>query len=655
MENTEVPIWLRQAFLIPINNDDLSYGSNKKRRYATSAAFKYTNASLGGNYHVNPLPQYTRYCDIRQPGRGRDESDRNLGEGRYYSEAHSDLAQDVIFSFGVPQFSSWTSFFTNFYDRSAALVANTGQMTTVGYNVGNTLGYIVTLPLQPFILGITATSRVLSFLTKSSPSKWFYFKPTMHAYWNAVNTIANQFAIILGLTPRIFDTDNSSLADDLNKAGLGDAKRLHEIFPSLFRADGGVDVMSLALRTQRMSDQAQKAERAALQRAASIKEQHAEIERLRGTRPTDEGSNRSARQYFLDYIQTDNNRSFMLDSSTFSSWSQLENVYEFIVASQRDGNQFVNFRVDHIGEVSESFSNQTTEVGVAQTLNAKVREGRAASYTFMGGAITEGVDQILNLATNVVAGAADSVNLSGIATLFGSAYIDVPEYWDSAIANLPSTTYTVQLNSVYGNKLSRFLGIYIPLAMLLAGVLPRSAGRSAYTSPFICQFFHRGRTMNQLGIISDMTIRRGTGHVGWSADNEMLSCEVTFTVKNLSKIMHMPIVSGFSSASWIGTLARAGAASVGEAIGGDAGLGYASALTNGAVWDEQSMFDDYMATLCSQSWADYYYVGNKLNLNITKAAQSFKSWRTPSNFMSWILNGDVARTIAAFAQTTDRL
>lgn len=655
MDNLEVPVWLRQAFLVPITTNESSYGSNKKRRYATSAAFKYTNASLGGSFHVNPLPQYTRFCDIRQPGRGRTEADRNLGEGRYYSEAHSDLTQEVVFSFGVPQFSSWASFFTNFYDRNAALLANTGQTSSFAYNLGNTLGYIVTLPLQPFLLGITATSRVLSFLSKSSPSKWFYFKPAMHAYWNAVNTIANQFAIVLGLTPRVFDKDNEILASELNKAGIGDAKRMHDIFPSLFRADGGVDIMSLALRAQRMSDQARKAEAAAYQRATSIKEQHAELERQRQTTPKDEGSNRDARQYFLDYIKTDNDKKFALDNATFSSWSQLQNVNEFIIASQRDGNQYVNFRVEHVGEMSESFSNQTADVGVAQSLNAKVREGRNAVFNFMGGSITDGIGSVVQAVSQAMGGALDSVNLSGISTLLGSAYIDVPEYWDNSTANLPSTTYTVQLISPYGNKLSRFLNIYIPLAMLLAGALPRAAGRSAYTAPFICQFFHRGRVLNQLGIISDMSIRRGTGHVGWNAMNEMLSCEVTFTVKSLSKIMYMQLMAGFSNgSSWVETLAKATTSAVGQAVGGDDGLAVAS-LASGATWDESSVFEDYMATLCSQSWSDYYYVGNKLNINLTRSVQAFKSWSSPSNFMSWVLNGDVARMAAAFAETTDRL
>lgn len=649
-------IWLRHAFLLPTDSSALSYGSATRRRHATSAAFKFTNTSPGGNYTFNNPPQFTRYCDIRHPGRGRTKENAKYGMGRYYSEAIDDPKSVIHITAGVPRFSNWTGFFTNFYDRHAALLANTGRTSGFWFNLGNIGGHLVTLPFQPIIIGVTGVSRVMNFLSKSQPSKWFYFKPTMHSYWSAVNTLANEFAISLGIIPRVISEGQEELKDPGHEVTDADRARFKMMFPDLFREDGSIDVMALSNRTQRMSDASQLNLTAMLERAETIAEMRAEILKYSTETVTDPAPEANARQYFLDYIAADNapTEGDLGGNDSFSTWSELNGVYSFIRASQYDGSQFVSFRVNHVGTRTESFSNSTAPVGVAQQLNTKVKEGRAASFDMMGGNITAGVSAILGTAKEVAAGLLSSINASGAAVLTGSAFVDVPEMWDSSTASLPSAEYRIPLPNCYGNVISRFINMYLPIAMILPLGLPLSAGRSAYTSPFICQIFQKGHVQKQLAIVENITITRGSGNVGWDADHNMLGAEISITFKDLSTIMHMPLKGGFASGSWLETATATAAALAGEAVGGDKGAATALALTQGTAWDEQSLFQDYVSTLTSQSFADTYYIGKRLNLNMTRSLQSFNNWRSPSNLMSWALDGWTARTASAFAQTTDR-
>lgn len=653
-------IWLRHAFLLPTDSSALSYGSATKRRHATSAAFKFTNTSLGGNYAINNPPQFTRNCDIRHPGRGRTKAQAQYGMGRYYSEAIDDPKNVIHVTAGVPRFSSWLSFFTNFYDRHAALLANTGRTTDVWFNLGNIGGHLVTLPFQPIIIGVTGVSRVMSFLSKSQPSKWYYFKPAMHMYWSAVNTIANEFAIGLGLIPRIFG-DNDHPTAELKDPGFNvtdaDRRKFKEMFPDLFREDGSIDVMSLANRTQRMSDASQINLTKMLERSETIEAMRQEVEKYAATADTDPAPDVDARKYFLDYIKNDQPEpgGDLVQNETFSTWAELDGVYSFIRAAQHDGSQFVTFRVNHNGVQQESFSNTTEQSGVAQQLNTKVREGRAASFDFMGGNITDVVGGVFQGIKSAAAGVLSSVNASGVAVLTGAAFVDIPELWANSTANLPTAEYRIPLPNCYGNVISRFINMYIPIAMVLPLGLPLSAGRSAYTSPMICQVFQKGRVQKQLCIVESISISRGTGNVGWNAEHDMLGCEITITFKDLSSVMHLPIKGGFASGSWLDTAAKGAATLIGEAAGGDVGAATALALTDSAVWDEQSLFQDYVSTLTSQSFADAYYVGKRLNLSLTRSLQSFNNWRSPSNLMSWVLDGWTARTLSAFAQTSDRL
>lgn len=660
--------WVKHAFLLPIamRSGDFNRASNNDRlRQPTSADYKYTDTSLGGNYAINNPPQFTPTADIRYPGL----LNRRKGEGmgRYYSEAIDDPKQIVHMSFGNPTYNSIAKFFTSFYDSRMARLANTGRSSTLFYNVGLVAGYVVSLPLQPFILGMTAVTRVYNFIQKQSPSKWYYFKPNMHSYWSAVNTIANDLAIHMGIIPRVFtDGQDDSELNLENRNEQLDPAVFNRILPELFREDGGVDVMRLATRTQRMHDQSVRIAEE-IRKAADTPRNLSELLARQLESPQTfieaaEDDSISSKDYFAAAVIAQGEEDMGEATETIEDWFEDESgsLKDYLQALRNSGNRFASFRVNHKGSVQESFSNSVKDSDVARQVNSKVQDARNLRFSIMDGNIGGGFSSIVNWFSDVASGALDSVKLGGLATLAGNAFVDVPKHWENSVANLPRADYTVPLYSPYGNKISRYINLMIPISMILAGGLPLSAGRASYTSPFICQIYHQGRVQCQLGMIDSITIRRGTGNVGWNAEHEMLGAEIDFSVVDLSSIMHAPIKGAFSKGgNLVTTLAAASATTAGTRIDSALNLdgstaAFGNAMFNSAVWDEGSAFNDYMAVLGSLSVDDSYYFQNRLNLNMTRALRSFKTWASPENFFASAANGFIGRTMMQFGQQTGR-
>lgn len=664
--------WVKHAFILPpaLRSGDFNKRDDADRvRQPTSADYTFVDSSLGGNYAINSPPQFTPRADVRYPGLLNRPAGQ--GAGRFWKEAHDDPGQKVHMAFGHPVYNSMARFFTNFYDARMARLANTGRTNMVTYNAGIALGFIVSLPLQPFIIGLTFASRVMDFVQRQSPSKWYYFRPSMYAYWSAVNTLANDIAINMGIIPRAFSDHNDSLLKDDSQTMSYDPAEFSRIMPDIYREKGGIDIMALSLRTQRIANQANQTLKEKRKSTSDPDELRAALVEHIRNHPTTTGyqDTMSGYEYFEEAVNAypDNDEPLNPDDG-FAEWGDFSfsKFMSYTSATKQAGAQFATFKVNHKGAVSESFSSQVKDSDVAQMVNSRVQDARNLRFTVMDGNILDSIGSFISQVGSFMDGALDSVKLGGLMTLAGNAFIDVPRHWENSTANLPSADYTIPLYNPYGNPISRFQNLIVPICMILAGGLPLSAGRAAYTSPFICQIFHQGRVQCQLGMITEIGINRGTGNVGWNANHDMLGAEITFTVTDMSSIMHAPIKGAFGSEGNIFATGMQGiATTVGERMDaqtssvlgvptGDTFAAGAMALTNAAVWDEGSAFTDYMAVLGGLSLNDTFYFQNRLNLNATKALQSFRSWRSPSNMAVMMGDDGLSRMLMQFGQGTSR-
>ena len=92
----------------------------------------------------------------------------------------------------------------------------------------------------------------------------------------------------------------------------------------------------------------------------------------------------------------------------------------------------------------------------------------------------------------------------------------------------------MKLISPYGDKLSVFLNILVPIYHVLALALPRhdTSGIQGYVSPFLIRAYYKGIFNVDLGIISSLSINKGA-EGEWTKDGIPTVAELSFEIKDL--------------------------------------------------------------------------------------------------------------------------
>lgn len=711
-------MWFRQSFMLPegkITDTDM------RRRLMSTASFKFTDTTLGGNFAVNAPPSYSRFADPRMGGKfdegrgiafmrstGRmrvtampqsdleDEIEDQMtspssGMGPYYSEAIDDNAQLVVMRFGVPAYNSLSSFFGNFYSADAAMLARTGRLSdnvregmftaalsAITGAAGSLLGSMLALPFQPIIL-LGAMWRKMS---NAPASKFYYLKPAMATYWGAVQTMVNGIGVNLGIVPQALTPGQQSVfGESSDQYGASGYSKYVGMMKDIITEDGYIDVYALATKAQRRANRYNENLKNRLDN--DVKDMRSLAEAIRQTRAemmTEAPSSfRTFSTYIAEYASLEFFRPYASGGTVLAGDTVVENaggdsgssagddvstdsveqigdrqqfndtagnrVIEFLKGELRDGANFVTFRVDYTGTSSESFSNEVGESSIAQKLNSASASARSARFDFADGNVGFGIGTVFNAARNFAEKTIDKLGFSGLAALFGSAFVDIPHVWQQSMAQLPSANFTMELRSPYANRLSQMQNLYIPLSMLLAGALPLATGKQSYTSPFICELYCKGRVNIRLGIIDSISIERGVGNVGWNNEGYALGMNVTFSVKDLSTVMAIPVTTQFGTGE---TLVNAAAKKLGGVV-----ESVTTALTK-SMYDDDNTFTDYLATLGSLSFQDMVYFGRKWRLRRMMLQREVDRVTSPAYWASNIGSTMPGFIMNALALETDR-
>lgn len=636
--------WVKRSFLL--NDKKLGNLDDINNRYWSSASAKFTDTRLGSNIGINSKPQYTRYSDIRQKGRlaGRNDvslfnTGGNYGMGRDYSERIDDPSQTIYLRFGVPQFNSLINFLTKAFDSNMTSIARTGRAKGVFYKVGNIVGTSAAVLAMPPVAILIGIGKIWNQVFTRPTSKFYTMKPTMHLYWSTVNTLVYSLMINRGILPKVENSlakavvgenDSTQKIGQPMKIDQDMLDMLSDLMPDVFRSNSQFDMWAVANRAQRLANRQFNDDYEALNNGTATSYAGYVRKEMTGnsshiTYISDDKSEptfsaRINKIVKLGYysvkeggprlemdprINTDDPKGAEhRDPSYFSAYR------EYFDAEFSQGSQFAAFKVEHTGPVTETAGNAVVDSKISQDLNGISSQVRDARFAFADGNILPGIggmlESVVGAAKDVVTGVVDGATFGFtevISGLAGSGFIDIPKHWQSSTMTLNRSSYSIKLRSPYGNPISQMINIYIPLCMLLAGTLPLSTGKQSYTSPFLCQLFDRGRQQTKLGIIESLNITRGTTNQAFDLKGNALGIDVTFTVADLSSLMHMPVSGGdlFKIDSTI---------------------------------DEDNLLMDYLAVLAGQDMYNQIYPMAKAKLAIAKKIAGFGKLTSPAHWAS---------------------
>ena len=473
-------------------------GTDKAGEEYAYHAPSVSDASIGGNDAINPHAAFGLDDDIVHELFTRKGA--SWGMGRVFSEIYDSKQQILYLTMGVPKYRNLTTWLKNATNKEMSELNDNGKASSwpsLGDMFAGALKLAIELPWLPLIW----THRLIQSVRESQVTEYFRFQDTMPLYYRYVNTLLSEVAVGMGLYG-----NGTSSASGTETTGNGanmtpSQSRLYEgNTPSVLK-DGPDILKIMCRRSERM------------------------------------GSGITA-------LSTDQFLQAALNpkETPQTKASMLGNFWTGIQTGALEGANFVGFRIDRSDQASESFSNSTQESSLAAQLNGEVQANRDRN---LGEKAGEGVLAFLQQKASqgkALLGALTSKDLSKTIAYVaaGNGYFDLPKQWAGSGGMSRSLTFNMKLRAkTGGDNVSIFQSIMVPLCMLLAAALPRAAGDSTYTSPFIIRAFCKGMFAIPAGIISSLSITRGASEFGWALNRLPTVVDVSFTIEDLSPMLFL--------------------------------------------------------------------------------------------------------------------
>lgn len=487
----------------------------------------YRDTSVGGNDVINPLWQFSEDDDIVHPQSAfklnQDADGVRRGLGRVYYEMYEQNQWQLEMTFGVPHYLGAAAAVNNNTSKTLHELNQAGDTsiaTKLSAAVAQGTGLavnIVTWPVRQLWNLATEGSR-------SHVNKYVEFEASMYHYFRKVNTILASLAQGMGLTPDM--SDYKEVSEEGKKHKKNQWKSYFREPPEIIRYN--IDIFKLIQKRSQM------VAGTGVENREDIPDQDAVLNAIGN------GDALHADEKISDDKNTWGELMEWIAKTIKKGWGVLTTVTTRFIGASKGNLNFVRFRVTDMNS-EESFSNQTGESPVGQKLKEASKEGQQSSMQ----AKLPGIGALQDM-VNTVKNAADVASdfiMPGegvLAAASGKGMFDIPEMWtDSSFSK--SYSFTLQLRSPYGDPVSIFQSLYVPLAMLLAGALPRSAGTNMYTSPFMLRAYCKGQFSIPYGIIESLSVKRGGEEFGWTQHGLPRAIDLELSIKDLTPVVFMGV------------------------------------------------------------------------------------------------------------------
>lgn len=234
----------------------------------------------------------------------------------------------------------------------------------------------------------------------------------------------------------------------------------------------------------------------------------------------------------------------------------------------------VPFYLDAESAINETYTNNTTESMIAQTVNGFSQTAKEIQFIMgskdSGGVMSSIGSAVTDVASNIASSLGDVAEvLAGknlitrvsneLTTIVSGGKIIFPEIWSDSEYDR-SFDISIKLRSPDPDPVSIFLNIYMPIILLVSMAAPHQIGNSsnAYESPFLVRATYKSIFNCDLGMITSLTISKG-GQGNWNILGQPVSADVTLSIRDLYGSMfiskRMGLICNTAQMDYLATMA----------------------------------------------------------------------------------------------------